>query len=94
MMKKIAGPQWIVVSKPKGVGLSSREAKEVIDLVRQAKHAGEVPAMSYEYNPHSRFFGKDPVYFQPKTADLRRTAVKLRKVLRKRVGLIYNVRLS
>ena len=72
-------------------GLSGKENSEVIAALRQAKAAGEIPRLSFEYNSHPKFFGKDPLYLSPKTGDVKRAAVKVRTALRKRFGDKYSV---
>ncbi len=74
-------------------GLTSKENSEVINALRQARVAGELPRLSFEYNPHPKLFGKDPLYLSPKTGDVKRVAVKVRTALRKRFGSKYSVHL-
>ena len=72
-------------------GLSSKENKDVITALRQARTAGEIPGLSFEYNPHPKVFGKDPLYLSPKTGDVKRAAVQVRTALRKRFADKYSV---
>ena len=72
-------------------GLTSKENSEAINALRQAKVAGEIPGLLFEYNPHPKIFGKDPLYLSPKTGDVKRAAVQTRTALRKRFGSKYSV---
>jgi len=74
-------------------GLSKSEVNEVLSSLKRAKAKGLLPSLSYEYNPHTLLFGKDPLYVKPKAAPLARTAVKVRQVLRSEHGSKYSVRL-
>jgi len=84
----------IAVTRKGKTGLSGEETKEVLSAIRSARGRGQLPAMSYEYNPHPRIFGKDPIYLIPKNADVKRTGVKVRAVLRQRFGDKYSVYLT
>ena len=86
-------PKEISITKGKQ-GLSKSENKEVITALRAARGREEIPALTFEYNRSPLFFGKDPLYLEPKTADLRRTAVKVRTVLRRAFGNKYSVHLG
>ncbi len=77
----------------KGKGLSKTEVKEVIAELKKARAADKLPPLSYEYNPHTTFFGKDPIYITTKDAPLERTGVKIRAILRSKFGSKYNVNL-
>ena len=50
-------------------GMSKQQAEEVIEALKQARASGSLPPMEYEYNPHPRIFGSDPLYLYPKTED-------------------------
>ena len=91
--KRVMTPREIAVDRGGGKGLSSSEVDDALKVIRAAKAQGKLPAMTYEYNPHTRIFGKDPLYLKPKSADLRRTAVKVRTVLRAKYGSKYFVHL-
>ncbi len=75
-------------------GLSSKENDEVLSALRSARRESEIPELHYEYNKHPRIFGKDPVYLRPKSGSVKRTAVLVRKAIRKRFGNKYAVRLG
>ena len=72
-------------------GLTKQEIAEVLSVIKLARAKGELPALSYEVNQHPRIFGKDPVYLTPKLADVKRTAVKTRQVLKRKFGDKYTV---
>ncbi len=77
-----------------GKGLSKSEVNEVISTLRKAKAEGKLPSLTYEYNPRTLLFGKDPIYITPKTAPLERIGVKIRAILRGKYGSKYSVRLG
>lgn len=80
---------------PKGKrGMSGKDNDAVLAVLRRARTQGVLPSMSFEYNRHPRIFGSDPLYLTPKGADLRRTAVKVRSVIRGAFGDRYSVRLG
>jgi len=79
------------VSRKGKMGLTKQEIAEVLSAIRSARAKGEVPALSYETNQRPGIFGKDPIYLTPKSAELKRTAVKVRQVLKQRFGDKYTV---
>ncbi len=93
-VKKAMAPREISISRPGGKGLSTPEIREVLASLSTAGRKGDVPRMTYRYNPHTTLLGKDPLFLRPKTADLARTAVKVRGVLRRQFGGKYLVHLS
>ena len=87
-------PQEIAIT-PKGKsGMSGKDNDAVLVVLRKARAQGVLPAMSFEYNKHPRVFGSDPLYLLPKGADLKRTGVKVRSVIRQAFGDKYSVRLG
>ncbi len=88
-MKK--GFSEFAVSRMGKGGLSRQEISEVLATLKLAKAKGEIPPLTYEASSHSRLFGKDPIYLSPKSADLKRTAVKVRMLLRRKFGDKYSV---
>ena len=84
-------PKEFAVSRKGMSGLAKQEITEVLSALRLAKTQGELPALSYEVNQHPGIFGKDPIYITPKSADSKRTAAKVRQILRRRFGDKYTV---
>lgn len=91
--KRVMTPREIAVDRGGGKGLSNTEINEVLKVIRAAGQLRKLPEMTCEYRGHPRIFGKDPLYLKPKSADLRRTAVKVRTVLRAKYGSKYSVHL-
>ena len=81
-----------VTEKGKG-GLSQNQAESILVALKQAKARGGLPPLSYEYNPHSRLFGRDPLYVWPKSGGAARVGVKIRNIIRGKFGGKYSVRL-
>ena len=79
-----------VVNRKGKTGLSEQETDDILAVLRLAKQRGELPALEYERS-RSRLFGKDPIYLKPKSADLKRTAVRVRTLLRQKFGDKYSV---
>ena len=92
-LRKLTKPREMSVTPRGKSGMSSRENTEVIAALRKAKARGEIPGLTFQYNPRTTLFGKDPLYLSPKNADLKQTAVKVRRVLQKSFGNRYSVKL-
>jgi len=90
---ELTKPRELSVTPRGKAGMSNRNNTEVIAALRKAKARGEIPSLTFEYNPHTILFGKDPLYLRPKSGDLKRVAVKVRRSLRKAFGSKYTVRL-
>ena len=88
-------PKWISITPAGKAGMSRQQIDEVVATLRGARKADKIPLLSFEYNPHPRAFGADPLYLQLKTkgAGIARTGVKVRTVIRDKFGSKYSVKL-
>jgi hypothetical protein len=92
---KALRPREIAIARKGGGGLSGSEIKSVLATLRAARSENRIPALTYEHAKGIfQHVDKSPFYVAPKTADLRRTAVQVRQVIRKAYGDRYIVFLS
>ncbi len=93
IIRKVSKAKEISINIKGKSGLSRGQINEVLGVIREARNKDKLPAMSYEYNPHTLIFGKDPLYLKPKTASLSRTGVQVRRIIREHFGNKYTVQL-
>ena len=87
-MKKVTE---FAISRKGKLGLSSAENKEVLKALREWKDDGLIPSLTYKYNAHPGIFGKDSIYAKPKTGSVSRTAVIVRRLIRRTFSSKYTV---
>lgn len=90
-LKRIFRAREIAVNRKGKSGLSKAEISEVLSAIRSARRKGLLPDLTLVYNPHPDFLGKDPIYLKPKSADLKRTAVKVRAIIRTKFADKYDI---
>ena len=81
-----------IMEKGKG-GLSGVQVTNILGILRQAKNKGVLPPLSYQYNPRTKLFGRDPLYVRPKSGSVMRVGVKVRNIIREKFGAKYSVRI-
>ena len=89
-------PRQIAIN-PKGkTGMSTQDISVVRAILKAATRRGELPFLTYSHKEthYNLAFRKDPLYIEPKHVDLKRTAIKVRRIIRRAFGDRYTVRLA
>ncbi len=95
VIKYLREPRLIIVF-PKGKrGMDTSDLRTVLKVLKEAERSRKIPVFGYSHDKTNwHIYGKAPLYLEPKHANLRRTAVQIRTIIRQKFGDKYSVRLT